>query len=41
MNSKPVSATVLDAAIAWQLCLDSGSGSCDERAEFALWLAAN
>ncbi len=41
MNSKPVSATVLDAAIAWQLCLDSGSGSCDERAEFALWLAAS
>ncbi|MEG0860071.1 MAG: FecR family protein [Pseudomonas sp.] len=41
MNSKPVSARVLDAAIAWQLCLDSGSGSADERAEFARWHAAS
>jgi len=41
MNNKPVSARVLDAAIAWQLCLDSGSGSADERAEFARWYAAS
>ncbi|CAK9892491.1 MULTISPECIES: FecR domain-containing protein [Pseudomonas] len=41
MNSKPVSARVLDAAIAWQLCLDSGNGSADERAEFARWYAAS
>ncbi|PSS53798.1 FecR domain-containing protein [Pseudomonas sp. BBP2017] len=41
MNSKPVSTRVLDAAIAWQLCLDSGRGSADERAEFARWHAAN
>lgn len=41
MNSKPVSARVLDAAIAWQLCLDSGSGSAEERAEFARWHAAD
>ncbi|MDD2050318.1 FecR domain-containing protein [Pseudomonas putida] len=41
MNNKPVSTRVLDAAIAWQLCLDSGSGSADERAEFARWHAAN
>ena len=41
MNNKPVSARVLDAAIAWQLCLDSGSGSSEERAEFSRWLAAD
>lgn len=41
MNSKPVSTRVLDAAIAWQLCLDSGSGSADERAEFDRWHAAS
>ncbi|CAI8763537.1 FecR domain-containing protein [Pseudomonas donghuensis] len=41
MNNKPVSARVLDAAIAWQLCLDSGTGNADERAEFARWHAAN
>lgn len=41
MNSQPVSARVLDAAIAWQLCLDSGNGSADERAEFARWHAAS
>ncbi|MBH3428497.1 FecR domain-containing protein [Pseudomonas alkylphenolica] len=41
MNGQPVSARVLDAAIAWQLCLDSGNGSADERAEFARWHAAS
>lgn len=40
-NSRPVSAKVLDAAIAWQLCLDCGNGSQDERDEHAKWLAAN
>ncbi|HEX8593251.1 MAG TPA: FecR family protein [Pseudomonas sp.] len=40
-NSRPVSAKVLDAAIAWQLCLDCGSGSKDERDEHAKWLAAD
>lgn len=40
-NSRPVSAKVLDAAIAWQLCLDSGNGSPDERDEHAKWLAAH
>ncbi len=40
-NSRPVSAKVLDAAIAWQLCLDSGNGSQVERDEHARWLAAN
>ncbi|PWB30492.1 amino acid ABC transporter substrate-binding protein [Pseudomonas sp. SDI] len=40
-NAKPVSASVLDAAIAWQLCLDAGSGSEAERDEFARWHAAD
>ncbi|VVO02456.1 FecR domain-containing protein [Pseudomonas fluorescens] len=40
VNSKPVSARVLDAAIAWQLSLDSGNGSAIEREEFAKWHAA-
>ncbi|KOY04009.1 FecR domain-containing protein [Pseudomonas nunensis] len=38
-SSKPVSAQVLDAAIAWQLSLDSGSPI--EREEFAKWHAAH
>ena len=37
----PVSAQVLDAAIAWQLCLDCGNGSEVEQAEFAKWHAAS
>jgi transmembrane sensor len=41
ISSKPVSARVLDAAIAWQLSLDSGSGSPVEREEFAKWYAAD
>ncbi|MBV4465213.1 transmembrane sensor [Pseudomonas sp. F-14 TE3623] len=38
-SSKPVSAQVLDAAIAWQLSLDSGNAV--EREEFAKWHAAH
>ena len=41
LSSKPVSARVLDAAIAWQLSLDSGAGSAVEREEFAKWHAAD
>ncbi|MNF44153.1 fec operon regulator FecR [compost metagenome] len=40
-NNKPVSARVLDAAIAWQLLLDCGNGSPAERAEFNKWYAAD
>ncbi|AOE62627.1 FecR family protein [Pseudomonas corrugata] len=40
-HSKPVSAGVLDAAIAWQLSLDSGCGSAQEREAFAHWHAAD
>jgi len=39
VSSKPVSAQVLDAAIAWQLSLDSSSPV--EREEFAKWHAAH
>ena len=39
VSGKPVSARVLDAAIAWQLSLDSGDGSAAEQAAFATWLA--
>ncbi|WP_433737486.1 FecR domain-containing protein [Pseudomonas putida] len=39
VSSKPVSAQVLDAAIAWQLSLDSGNPV--ERDEFAKWHAAH
>ncbi|MFJ2365793.1 FecR domain-containing protein [Pseudomonas sp. NPDC087697] len=41
VSSKPVSAQVLDAAIAWQLSLDSDSGNPVEREEFAKWHAAD
>ena len=41
VSSKPVSAQVLDAAIAWQLCLDCGNGSDVEQAEFTKWYSAN
>ena len=37
---QPVSAQVLDAAIAWQLCLDCGAASALEREAFAQWHAA-
>ncbi|MBM7062270.1 FecR family protein [Pseudomonas sp. UL073] len=36
-----VSARVLDEAIAWQLCLDSGEATSRERQAFAGWLAAD
>jgi len=41
VSSRPVSARVLDAAIAWQLSLDSGDGSAVEQEEFAKWLASD
>ena len=41
VSSKPVSAPVLDAAIAWQLCLDCGNGSALEQAEFNKWYSAS
>ena len=41
MNTKPVSAKVLDAAIAWKLSLDGGDGTADERIEFMRWHAAS
>ncbi|QHF05370.1 DUF4880 domain-containing protein [Pseudomonas asturiensis] len=41
MNTRPVSARVLNAAIEWQLNLDSAEGNDGERAEFARWLAAD
>ena len=41
IGSKPVSSRVLDAAIAWQLSLDSGDGSAVEREEFSKWLASD
>ena len=40
VSSKPVSARVLDAAIAWQLCLDCGNGSPVQQAEFDTWYDA-
>jgi len=41
MNTSPVSARVLDAAITWQLNLDNTNGNDAQRAEFAQWLAAD
>ncbi len=41
ISSKPVSARVLDAAIAWQLSLDSGNRSAVEQEEFNKWLASS
>ncbi|AZF18307.1 FecR domain-containing protein [Pseudomonas sp. R3-18-08] len=41
ISSKPVSARVLDAAIAWQLSLGAGDGSEVEQEEFAKWLASD
>ena len=41
VSSRPVSAAVLDAAIAWQLCLDCGNGSEIEQAEFSKWYSAS
>ncbi|VXC36031.1 Amino acid ABC transporter substrate-binding protein [Pseudomonas sp. 8Z] len=36
-----VSARVLDEAIAWQLCLDSGEANAQKQHEFRMWLAAH
>ena len=41
ISTRPVSSPVLDAAIAWQLCLDCGRGNEVEREEFAKWYAAS
>ncbi|MDQ0737229.1 FecR domain-containing protein [Pseudomonas sp. W4I3] len=41
ISSKPVSARVLDAAIAWQLSLDAGDRSVVAQEEFAKWLASD
>ncbi|MDR6713307.1 transmembrane sensor [Pseudomonas hunanensis] len=41
MNASPVSSKVLDAAIAWKLCLDDNPGSPDERSAFMRWHAAS
>ncbi|HGM5580091.1 TPA: FecR domain-containing protein [Pseudomonas putida] len=41
MNATPVSAKVLEAAIAWKLCLEGGDGTADERNEFKRWHAAS
>ncbi|QVM91067.1 FecR family protein [Pseudomonas entomophila] len=41
MNAAPVSGKVLEAAIAWKLCLDEDSGTPDERSEFIRWHAAD
>lgn len=41
MKRTPVSSKVLEAAIAWKLCLDEDSGTPDERSEFMRWHAAH
>ena len=41
MNGSPVSSRVLEAAIAWKLNLDEGSGTPDERNAFMRWHAAS
>ncbi|MGN8248802.1 FecR domain-containing protein [Pseudomonas sp. SMV7] len=41
MSNVPVSSRVLEAAIAWKLSLDGGSGTPDERSEFMRWHAAS
>ena len=41
ISCKPVSARVLDAAIAWQLTLDSGDGNLAAHGEFDKWLASD
>ena len=41
MNNTPVSWQVLEAAIAWKMSLDDGSGTPDERTEFIRWHAAS
>ncbi|CAM3794875.1 Protein FecR [Pseudomonas reidholzensis] len=41
MNAKPVSSKVLDAAIAWKLCLDDSADAAQERSAFIHWHAAS
>jgi len=41
VNGSPVSSRVLEAAIAWKLNLDEGSGTPDERNAFMRWHAAS
>jgi len=41
VNGSPVSSRVLEAAIAWKLSLDEGSGTPDERNAFMRWHAAS
>lgn len=41
MNNTPVSSRVLEAAIAWKMSLDDGSGTPDERSDFIRWHAAS
>ncbi|MBP1126502.1 MULTISPECIES: FecR domain-containing protein [Pseudomonas] len=41
IGAKPVSARVLDAAIAWQLSLDAGDASAVEQEELRRWLASD
>ena len=41
MNNTPVSSRVLEAAIAWKMSLDDGSGTPDQRNEFIRWHAAS
>lgn len=41
MSNTPVSAKVLEAAIAWKLCLEGGDGTADERYEFTRWHTAS
>ena len=41
VSCKPVAARVLDAAIAWQLSLDSGDSSAVEHEAFNKWLASS
>lgn len=41
MSTSPVSNKVLDAAIAWKLCLDDSPGVPEQRSEFLRWHAAS
>ena len=41
MNGAPVSARVLEAAIAWKMNLEEGYGGSDQRGEFMRWHAAS
>ncbi|NIF17385.1 FecR family protein [Pantoea sp. Cy-639] len=41
MSNAPVSGKVLEAAIAWKLCLDEDSGTSEQHSAFMHWHAAN